>query len=218
MNKYFYKELPPSLSCEEQNKLLRECKNRNKEIEDKLLLHNTRFVAYIITKFSSYECDDLFSVGCIGLKKAIATFDYERNILFATYARKCIENEVIKYIRILKKHENVGSLDSYIANFDGNKTLLDFISDQDDFTMEIEEKESIEYLHQIIERINEKEKNIIEMYFGFNGKRYSQQQIAARYNVTQSNISRIIKRVLKIIKIKLLEEDSDIEQKRKIKK
>lgn len=221
MNKYFYEELPPSLSSEEQKKLLKECKNRNKEVEDKLLLHNTRLVAYIILKYSSYERGDLFSVGCIGLKKAIATFDYEKGKSFSTYAIKCINNEILQYLRRIKKHANVDSLDRIIRNqscVEGNTTLANIISDKEDFTIEIEKKESIEYLHQIIENIGEKEKDIIEMYFGFNGRRYSQQQIAAKYNVTQSNISRIIKRVLKIIKMKLLEEDSTIEQKRKIKK
>ena len=218
MNKYFYEELPPSLSSEEQNKLLKECKNRNKEVEDKLLLHNTRLVAYIILKYSSYERGDLFSVGCIGLKKAIATFDYEKGKSFSTYAIKCINNEILQYLRRIKKHANVDSLDRIIRNqscVEGNTTLANIISDKEDFTKEIENRETIMCLHQIIENLNERDRDIIEMFFGIKGVRYNQNQIAEKYKLTQSYVSRIIRRVLNTIKINLLKEDIIIDQKKK---
>lgn len=214
-------KLPKPLSKKDIFKLFEE---RSIESKEKIIKHNIRLViSQVMTKFGNVEYDkrDLVSIGNIGLIKAVNTFDTSKNIEFATYATKCINNEILMFLRKIKKESIVDSIHKPIViDPSGNELKIeDIISDNTNLTEEYVTNETYNIIKEIIYSLNEKERNIIIMYFGFfDTKRHNQKEIAQILNISQSYISRIIKRTLIKIKTKLIELDVIEEKEIKIKR
>ena len=193
---------PPPLSASEERKYLEEMKNGNKKAKDKLIEHNLRLVAHIIKKYySNYsEQDDLISIGSIGLIKGINSFNSDKGTRLATYAAKCIENEILMYFRSAKKTSQDISLNEPIeSDSDGNPiTLMDVMFCEDTISDEIDFKIKSEKLKVFIERLdNKKEKEIIIKRYGLdNRKPMTQREIAKKLGISRSYVSRIEKRVI----------------------
>ena len=158
---------------------------------------------YIAKKFESsgVSLDDLISIGTIGLIKAVNTFSPEKNIKLATYASRCIENEILMYLRKIASQKMVVSLDEPLnVDWDGNELMLADVlgSDGDEISREIEEDDEKRILMQIIEDLPEREKIIIEMRFGIGNKEeLTQKEVADIMGISQSYISRLEKRIIK---------------------
>lgn len=196
--------LPPPLSREEEQKafeLLKKGDNKGREL---LIIHNLRLVVYIAKKFEStgIGIEDLVSIGTIGLIKAVKTFCPEKNIKLATYASRCIENEILMYLRKTTQHKNDISIDEPL-NFDaeGNELLLSDIlgTDTDLVIRGIESEVEINLLLDEIQKLNPREKQIMEMRFGLGTykKELTQKQVADIVGISQSYISRLEKRIIK---------------------
>lgn len=152
------------------------------------------------------EKEELLSVGIIGLIKAVDTFDVSKNYKFITYAITCIDNELKMFIRNMKKSPNALSLENNIYTDDeSDKTLNDILYDNYDFVEDLIKKEEYEIIDKIVDKLPLKEKVIIRMYFGFDGKRYNQQELSKLCNVSQSYMSKIIRKILKRIENRLLQ-------------
>ena len=193
---------PPPLSASEERKYLNEMKNGSKEAKDKLIEHNLRLVAHIIKKYySNYsEQDDLISIGSIGLIKGINSFNCEKGTRLATYAAKCIENEILMYFRSAKKSSQDISLNEPIeSDSDGNPiTLMDVMFCEDTISDDIDFKIKSEKLKTFIEKLdNKKEKEIIIKRYGLDdSKPMTQREIANNLGISRSYVSRIEKRVI----------------------
>ncbi|MBQ6714820.1 MAG: RNA polymerase sporulation sigma factor SigE [Clostridia bacterium] len=195
--------LPPPLSADEERELLIKNDNKSREI---LIVHNLRLVVYIARKFDNTgsNVEDLISIGTIGLIKAVNTFCPDRNIKLATYASRCIENEILMYLRkcAAKKHEI--SIDEPLnTDWDGNELLLSDVlgSDGDEVGKNIEQEDERKLLGSFIDGLPPREKQIMEMRFGMNGyKEYTQKQVADTLNISQSYISRLEKRIIEKLK------------------
>ena len=193
---------PPPLSASEEKKYLIEMKNGSKEAKDKLIEHNLRLVAHIIKKYySNYiEQDDLISIGSIGLIKGINSFNCEKGTRLATYAAKCIENEILMYFRSSKKSSQDISLNEPIeSDSDGNPiTLMDVMFCEDTISDDIDFKIKSEKLKTFIEKLdNKKEKEIIIKRYGLDdSKPMTQREIANNLGISRSYVSRIEKRVI----------------------
>ena len=188
-------------------------KNGDMNIREKFIKYNLRAVMYEVNKNFFYwqeqgviEKEELLSVGIIGLIKAVDTFDVSKNYKFITYAITCIDNELKMFIRNMKKSPNALSLENNIHMDDeSDKTLNDILSDGSNFVEDIIKKEEYEIIDKIVDRLPLKEKVIIKMYFGFDGKRYNQQELSKLCNVSQSYMSKIIRKILKRIENRLLQ-------------
>lgn len=195
--------LPPPLSAEEERELL--LKNDNKSRET-LIVHNLRLVVYIARKFDNTggSVEDLISIGTIGLIKAVNTFCSDRNIKLATYASRCIENEILMYLRKCAAKRNEISIDEPLnTDWDGNELLLSDVlgSDGDEVGKNIEQEDERELLGSFINELPPREKQIMEMRFGMNGyKEYTQKQVADALGISQSYISRLEKRIIEKLK------------------
>ena len=204
-------DLPKPLSKEELSELFDKIKLGDEEAKNKVVEHNIRLVLYEVTKrFKSvnYDKKDLISIGNVGLIKAVLTFDKSRNMEFATYAVRCIDNEILQFLRKLKKHQNIDSLDRTISKAGYKEsyvtTLGELISNKNDMVEEFDRKESYQIIREIISNLPAQEKEIIMLYFGFyNNKLYTQAEIAERTSLAQSWISRSIKRIVKKIELQL---------------
>lgn len=197
---------PQPLSSEEERKCFEKMKNGDPEAKNQLVEHNLRLVAHIIKKYysNSAEQDDLISIGTIGLIKAVSTFDYEKGARFATYAARCIENEILMYFRNKKKYaQDVSFSDPIDMDKDGNSlSLMDVLADEHSITEDIELKLQSEKLYQTIEHgLNPREKEIIYLRYGLNGKKaYAQREVAQRLGISRSYVSRIEKKALATLK------------------
>ena len=193
---------PPPLSASEEKKYLIEMKNGSKEAKDKLIEHNLRLVAHIIKKYySNYiEQDDLISIGSIGLIKGINSFNCEKGTRLATYAAKCIENEILMYFRSSKKSSQDISLNEPIeSDSDGNPiTLMDVMFCEDTISDDIDFKIKSEKLKTFIEKLDNKKENeiIIKRYGLDDSKPMTQREIANNLGISRSYVSRIEKRVI----------------------
>ena len=194
--------LPPPLKKEEEQKIMLELADGNDEHKDLLVVHNLRLVVYIARK---YECptattEDLVSIGTIGLMKAVNTFDYTKNIKLATYASRCIENEILMYLRKAGNSKIELSFDEPLStDWDGNEmTLRDVLgTEPDEISQNIEYEDEKKLLRKIISNLPEKEKNIMNRRFGLNGcKALTQKQLADELSISQSYISRLEKRII----------------------
>ncbi len=194
--------LPPPLKREEEQKIMLELADGNDEHKDLLVVHNLRLVVYIARK---YECptattEDLVSIGTIGLMKAVNTFDYTKNIKLATYASRCIENEILMYLRKAGNSKIELSFDEPLStDWDGNEmTLRDVLgTEPDEISQNIEYEDEKKLLRKIISDLPEKEKNIMNRRFGLNGcKALTQKQLADELSISQSYISRLEKRII----------------------
>lgn len=197
---------PQPLSAEEERKFFERMKNGDNEARNQLVEHNLRLVAHIIKKYysNSAEQDDLISIGTIGLIKAVSTFDYEKGTRFATYAARCIENEILMYFRNKKKYaQDVSFSDTIDMDKDGNSlSLMDVLADDHSVTEDIEWKLQSEKLYEVIERtLNFREKEIVYLRYGLNGKKaYTQREVANRLGISRSYVSRIEKKALSVLK------------------
>lgn len=209
-----YEVLPDKLSDEELNNYFLDMKNGDYYAREKIIEHNLSFVIYEVnSKFSNTLCDkdDLVSAGIIGLIKAIDNYDGTKNSKFATYASKCIDNEIRMSLRNVRKHLNLLRLDDYV-NCVSDTTFVELLCDEKDFFENVFTKEEYEIVRKIISELPLKEKIIVEMYFGFNGRKYTQVEIAKEVNISQSYLSRVIKDILNKIKNRLIEEHVIIEK------
>ena len=195
--------LPEPLSIEEENELL---KANNEKSREKLIIHNLRLVVYIAKKFDSsgISLEDLISIGTIGLIKGVNTFCYDRNIKLATYASRCIENEILMYLRKISSHKNDISIDEPLnIDWDGNELLLSDVlgSDTNDVSREIEQEDERSQLNEFVKKLPAREKQIMEMRFGMNGyEEYTQKEVADTLGISQSYISRLEKRIINKLK------------------
>ena len=202
---------PPALSAKKEAELLELYQNGDKSAGDKLIEHNLRLVAHIVKKYYTigYDQDDLISIGTIGLIKAVSTFKNDKNIRLATYASRCIENEILMYFRASKKSaQDVYINDAVDVDKDGNSlTLIDIIPDKTDIESEIETKIRIENLKSIFNTtLTKREQTIINMRYGINGEaEYTQREIAKKLGISRSYVSRIEKSALTKLKNKLKE-------------
>ncbi len=176
--------LPPPLSQEEEDELLKQLSIDNLEIKQKLVERNLRLVVYIAKKFENtgVGIEDLISIGTIGLMKAINTFNTEKNIKLATYSSRCIENEILMYLRRSNRIKGEISIDEPLnQDGDGNELLLSDIlgTDSDITSRRIEEEVDKKLLRASIAKLNNREKNIMELRFGFiTGNEKTQKEVA----------------------------------------
>ena len=191
--------LPRPLSLEEENELL--CDMDNPQNKALLVEHNLRLVVYISKKFEStgVNIEDLISIGTIGLMKAISTFRPDKNIKLATYASRCIENEILMYIRKNNQRKIELSIDEPLnVDRDGNELLLSDIltSDDDSVSLGIEFEEDKKAIHQALSHLTKRERQIIELRFGLCGqKEHTQKEVADQLGISQSYMSRLEKKI-----------------------
>ena len=191
--------LPPPLSAEEEQRLLT---SGSEQSRDTLIVHNLRLVVYIAKKFDSaaVNIEDLISIGTIGLIKAVNTFCPEKNIKLATYASRCIENEILMYLRKSSSRKNEISIDEPLnIDWDGNELLLSDVlgSDADDIGRGIEQEDERFLLLRFVGGLPPREKQIMEMRFCMNGyEEYTQKEVADALGISQSYISRLEKRII----------------------
>lgn len=191
--------LPPPLSVQEEHELL---VSEREDAKDKLIIHNLRLVVYIARKFdsTSSNVEDLISIGTIGLIKAVNTFCPERNIKLATYASRCIENEILMYLRKCASLRNEISIDEPLnIDWDGNELLLSDVlgSDSDEVGREIEQEDERYLLLRFVDALPPREKQIMQMRFGMGGyQEYTQKEVADSLGISQSYISRLEKRII----------------------
>lgn len=198
--------LPPPLSKTDEQKAFELLKTDEKKARELLIVHNLRLVVYIAKKFEStgIGIEDLISIGSIGLIKAVKTFCPDKNIKLATYASRCIENEILMFLRKSTQHRNEISIDEPLnIDWDGNELLLSDILGTEDDTVNkgIESEVEKELLLKEIEMLNQREKQIMQMRFGLiSGKEMTQKQVADVLGISQSYISRLEKRIIKSIR------------------
>lgn len=197
---------PKPLSPKEETEMLERMKNGDKNARGILIERNLRLVSHIIKKYYSKtnDTDDLISIGTIGLIKAIDTFKADKGTRLATYASRCIENEILMHFRSGKKQSNDVYLnDTLEVDKDGNPlTIEDTVSCDDDLAEDLEKKVRWERVAEIIKNMeDEREKEIIILRYGLNNtKPLTQREVAQRLNISRSYVSRIEKKVLKDIK------------------
>ncbi len=193
---------PPPLSAKKEAELLEKSHNGDNEARNKLIEHNLRLVAHIVKKYYSTfaEQEDLISIGTIGLIKAVETFKSDKGIRLATYSARCIENEILMFLRNQKKtSQDVFISDPIDTDKEGNAlTLIDVIADKSDIVEEIDTKIKLVKLRKIITKVlDNRELQIIEMRYGLNGKdELTQRDIANKLGISRSYVSRIEKSAL----------------------
>ena len=198
--------LPPPLSKEDEAKTLAMLDNDFEKAREKLIVHNLRLVVYIAKKFEStgIGIEDLISIGTIGLIKAVNTFSVEKNIKLATYASRCIENEILMYLRKTNPQKMEVSIDEPLnVDWDGNELLLSDIlgTDDDTVSVNIENEAEKRVLLEAVEKLDEREKLIMELRFGLNTRpEKTQKEVADMIGISQSYISRLEKRIIKRLK------------------
>ena len=198
------KSFPKPLSTKEEADYLRRCKEGDKDARDKLIEHNLRLVAHIVKKYNMIdkETDDLISIGTIGLIKAIDTFDEEKGIRLATYASRCIDNELLMMLRSGKRlAKEVYLYDPIGSDREGNEiNLLDIIEEAEiDIVENIMLEDDIKKLYHMIGKVlTDREREIICLRYGLsNRKEVTQREIANKLGISRSYVSRIEKKALK---------------------
>ena len=198
--------LPPPLSKKEEDETIERLRAGDAAARDKLVEHNLRLVVYIAKKFenSGVNIEDLISIGTIGLIKAVNTFKADKNIKLATYASRCIENEILMYLRKINQQRLDISLDEPLnVDWDGNELLLSDVlgSDGLEINDNIEQEDEKRILYTCMEGLSDRERLIMSMRFGMNGQNeHTQKEVADILGISQSYISRIEKRI--ILKLK----------------
>ena len=195
--------LPPPLNADEEAILL---SRDDKKAKDILIVHNLRLVVYIARKFEApnTNIEDLISIGTIGLIKAVNTFCLDPNIKLATYASRCIENEILMYLRKNATQKNEISIDEPLnIDWDGNELLLSDVlgSEGDEVGRDVEQEDERVILNSFVNGLSPREKQIMEMRFGMNGyEEYTQKEVADTLGISQSYISRLEKRIISKLK------------------
>ena len=194
--------LPPPLPAAEEQTLLAQSAAGDEHAKQRLIERNLRLVVYIARRFENtgINIEDLISIGTIGLIKGISTFKTDRNIKLATYASRCIENEILMHIRKISGQKTEVSLDEPInTDWDGNELLLSDVlgTDGDTVMRPMEDDVDRQLLRQALERLPEREKQIITMRFGLGGSgEKTQKEVAELMGISQSYISRLEKRIM----------------------
>ena len=193
---------PSPLSAKKESELLEKSRNGDLEARNKLIEHNLRLVAHIVKKYysTSSNQDDLISIGTIGLIKAVSTFKTDKNIRLATYASRCIENEILMFFRNQRKSaQDVYISDPIDTDKEGNAlTLIDIIADKSDIVEELDIKFKLQKLKTILKpTLDQREFEIIQLRYGLDGKQeLTQREIAKKLNISRSYVSRIEKSAL----------------------
>ncbi len=202
--------LPPPLSREEEAQLLARLDSGGEAVRQTLIERNLRLVVYIAKRFENtgINIEDLISIGTIGLIKAINTYKKDKNIKLATYASRCIENEILMYLRKNSSQRSEVSLDEPLnTDWDGNELLLCDVlgTDADTVMRPIEDDVDRQLLSAAIEKLSEREQEIIVLRFGLRGHReQTQKEVADRLGISQSYISRLEKRIINRLKREIL--------------
>ena len=198
--------LPPPLSKAEEEYFLTMASDGDLFARDKLIEHNLRLVVFLAKKYENTNVDleDLVSIGTIGLIKGIKTFSKDKNIKLATYASRCIDNEILMYLRKNKKVRTEVSFDESLSfDTDGNELKLEDIlgTDPDIVTKNIEHETERKLVMEEIDKLNDRDKEIIMLRYGLNGrKEMTQKDVAIKLGISQSYISRIEKKVIRKLK------------------
>lgn len=206
--------LPPPLKGQEEQEALESLEQGDEAAKQKLIEHNLRLVVYIARRFENtgVNLEDLISIGTIGLIKAIGTYRRDKNIKLATYASRCIENEILMHIRKIACQKAEVSLDEPInMDYDGNELLLsDILGTEEDIVMRpLEEDVDLQLLRQALLQLSEREQKIINMRFGLNGhQELTQKDVAQIMGISQSYISRLEKRIMARLKKEMLRQTS----------
>ena len=194
--------LPPPLDSEKEKELLELVEQGDMEARNTLIVHNLRLVVFIAKKFESTKIniEDLVSIGSMGLIKAVGTFKLDKNIKLATYASRCIENEILMYLRKTQKSRIVVSLDEVLSvDAEGNEMMLfDVLGDNSPSSLtRLLECESEENLYKALDKLKKREREIIVMRFGLEGEaELTQKEVADKLGISQSYISRLEKRII----------------------
>lgn len=198
--------LPSPLSLEEESSLLARLSEDNRAVKQILIERNLRLVVYVARKFENtgVHIEDLISIGTIGLIKSINTFDPTKNIKLATYASRCIENEILMHLRKTHHNKSEISIDEPLnTDWDGNELLLSDVlgTDSDEVSRGLEDEVDHQLLHTAISKLSEREQKIMELRFGLKtGTEKTQKEVADLLGISQSYISRLEKRILDRLK------------------
>ncbi len=198
--------LPPPLTKKQEEECLEKILQGDNSSREMLITHNLRLVVYIAKKFENtgVGVEDLVSIGTIGLIKAVNTFCPEKNIKLATYASRCVENEILMYLRKMSNRKTEISIDEPLnTDHDGNELLLSDVlaGDADSVNYNLEYEDEKRILHSIVDKLGERERLIINMRFGIDGENeHTQKEVADIMGISQSYISRLEKRIIAGIK------------------
>ena len=199
--------LPPPLPKLEEEDLVRKCNSGDINARNKLIEHNLRLVVFLSKKYDNtiYDLEDLVSIGTIGLIKAIKTYKLDKNIKLATYASRCIDNEILMFLRKNRKRLSEVSFEDSI-NFDneGNELHIEDVYGTEDDVIEktLEDKDNKILLENEVKKLNDRDREIIEQRYGLFGKKeLTQKELADKLSISQSYISRIEKKVIKKLKV-----------------
>ena len=201
--------LPPPLSPDIEEEMIKNINTR--EARDALIEHNLRLVAYISKKFENTgaNIEELISIGTLGLMKAVSTFNAEKNIKLATYASRCIENEILMFIRKTSSQKREVSIDEPLSvDWDGNELLLSDIlgSEADVVSRGMEDDEERRFLKEAVQGLCTRERVIIEMRYGLvDGEELTQKEVADALGISQSYISRLEKKIMSRLRKKIEE-------------
>jgi RNA polymerase sporulation-specific sigma factor len=201
--------LPPPLSAEDEEDMIKNIDSE--DARNVLIEHNLRLVAYIAKRFENTgaNIEELISIGTVGLVKAISTFNTDKNIKLATYASKCIENEILMFIRKSTTHKKEISIDEPLSvDWDGNELLLSDIlgSDADVVTKDMETEEERRIVREAVSNLCDRERIIVELRFGLSGKEeLTQKEVADALGISQSYISRLEKKIMSSLRKKIEE-------------
>ncbi len=202
--------LPPPLEREDEERAISALERGDESARQELIEHNLRLVVYISRRFENtgINIEDLISIGTIGLIKAVNTFKAGKNIKLATYASRCIENEILMYLRKISSQRTEISFDEPLnTDWDGNELLLSDIlgTDDDEVYRPLEDDADKQMLMEAIDSLSERERSIILMRFGLpGGKEYTQKEVADKMGISQSYISRLEKRIIDRLRKEML--------------
>ncbi len=202
--------LPPPISKEEEQAMFERLRAGDPAAREVLISHNLRLVVYIAKKFEAtgINIEDLVSIGTIGLIKSVNTFDPDKNIKLATYSSRCIENEILMFLRKASNRQTDMSIDEPLnVDWDGNELLLSDIlgTESDEVSAHVEQESENRLLCGLVQELGERERLIVELRFGMFGHReHTQKEVADLIGISQSYISRLEKRIIKKLKARLL--------------
>lgn len=203
--------LPPPLTKEEEAEVFARLAKGDTRAREQLIVHNLRLVVYIAKKFETagHSLEDFISIGTIGLIKAVETFRPDKNIKLATYASRCIENEILMFLRKSSQYRGDISIDEPLnVDWDGNELLLSDVlgTDDDIVSRGIEQEAERECLLEAVRGLPEREREIMELRFGLGGrKELTQKEVADKIGISQSYISRLEKKIIRKLRVVLEE-------------
>lgn len=206
--------LPPPLKGQEEQQVLERMECGDDNAKQILIEHNLRLVVYIARRFENtgINLEDMISIGTIGLIKAIGTYRRDKNIKLATYASRCIENEILMHIRKISNQKTEVSLDEPInMDYDGNELLLSDIlgTDEDIIFRSLEDDVDLFLLRQALRQLSTREREIVEMRYGLAGrKELTQKEVALKMGISQSYISRLEKRIMTRLRKEMIRQTS----------